>query len=50
MMSTAEEIDAEKLYLDELIHSNSNEQTSDSCNRKRSVQYPNEYESSSHTP
>ncbi len=40
----------EKPYAYDLIHNNSNDLISCTYNRKRSVQYTNEYESSSHTP
>ncbi len=40
----------EKPYPYDLIHNNSNDLISCTYNRKRSVQYTNEYESSSHTP
>ncbi|CAF1389762.1 unnamed protein product [Rotaria sordida] len=49
-MYTAEINDSGNPYADNLIHSNSNEQNFRSYNRKRSVQHPNEDESSNHTP
>ncbi|CAF4370802.1 unnamed protein product [Rotaria sordida] len=49
-MSTVEVNGAGNSHPDELIQSSSNEQISRSYNRTRSVQYPNEYESASHTP
>jgi len=49
-MSMAEDNGTEKPYPYDLIYSNSNDLISCTYNRKRSVQYTNEHESSSHTP
>ena len=49
-MSTAEKNGVGKPYPVDLIHSNSNEPISRADSRKRSVQYTNEHDSSSHTP
>jgi hypothetical protein len=46
----AEDNGTEKPYPYDLIHSKSNDLISCTYNRKRSVQYTNEHESSSHTP
>ncbi|CAF3760807.1 unnamed protein product [Rotaria sp. Silwood1] len=48
-MSIVEVNDIGNPHKDELIQSSSNEKISRSYNRARSVQYPNEYESASHT-
>jgi hypothetical protein len=49
-MSTSETIVSNNLHLNELFQVDSNEQALRSDSRKRSAQYPSEYESSIHTP
>ncbi|CAF5161476.1 unnamed protein product, partial [Rotaria sp. Silwood1] len=49
-MSIIEVNGAGNPHPDEMIQSSPNEQISCSYNRTRSVQYPNKYESASHTP
>jgi hypothetical protein len=49
-MSTVETFVSKNPYSNELFQSDTDEQALRSHNRKRSVQHPSEYESSTHTP